>query len=231
MMTYIIQRFGKYILDDGSSDVYSLTLSPMVATKFKSKKEAKYWIDNNTDDTSNTISIVRVTEELINEFKEWSKTMIKGTINKVDHSERFKYDSTVHNRMDILNFWYDKFENSGKMAYKDYASWPHLSSVFDHIFDICIDSRGEFYCSLYVNKKSSYDNFINDINIIRDKINNRSFTADIFDHYLCEGGNKVDLNINDDDTGSISGGYMFSRGFEGTLEECFEYLKKHRYYR
>lgn len=224
MKEYIIKVFDRYYLHDTGGDSIIETYSPLVATTFSSNETAIEWVKEYTDWLEFS-EVVERTQELIDEFNEWSELMVRREVKKMDRSGTFDYDETKHTTHDVLEFQ-TKTKFNNRVPYESYKTWPDLSEVFKHIQSARVGDDG-IMLEIKVSTESTYETFESEILYFLDYADINGITACVFDHYLCEHGNTVNLEFGKDTSDATISG---SERFSGSLEECFEYLRKHRHY-
>lgn len=238
---YIIKSFDKcYIFANPREETFLEVYSPYKATTFKTEKAATQWINENTDWKDYLVPIKR-TDQLLEEFDSWvNGGMLHRSIKKVDKSGTHDYDESKHGLIDVLNFYINHEDNDG-VSFESYQTWPELYSVSTHIW--CVDgymsrSGGSMHTARFVFRqgKSTFEDFKKEFDLV--VTTNPTYVNDngnhlftVFDHYLHEGGNCVLLEEVDREKDEY---VVLGRGtypdMEGTLEECYQYLLKHRYY-
>lgn len=181
--------------------------------------------------------------------------MVCRTFDNLSESPwNYEFKEDIHDWKDVVHWHYGASTDKGIMGYTDkgimdysvretYGSWPALYSITNHIW--CVD---QFYnprddedtlttFKLYVNRDSNFKDFKTEIDHIMvgyeitHKTDSGSLIFPIFDHFLSEGGDIVELLYHTDGTWEVAGG--FSGRVEivkGDLETCFKYLIKERYY-
>jgi len=93
---YIIKVFDQYFLKDDGDYVIE-THSPILATDFKTKKEAKDYVAKNTE-WKEYATIVKRTQKMVDEFNAWLSTMQRRRIEKIDRSSKYDFDTATHGR-------------------------------------------------------------------------------------------------------------------------------------
>lgn len=238
---YIIKSFDKYYINvNQGEDTFIEVYSPREATTFKTKKAANKWIEENTDWQQYLVPI-KLTDQILEDFDVWvNEGMPRRNVKKVDKSGTHDYDESKHGLIDVLNFFIKHEDNDG-VSFESYQTWPELYSVSTHIWavDCFMSYSGDTtYTASFVFRKgkSTFEDFKKEFDLVvstnptyvNDK-GNLLFT--VFDHYLHEGGNYVLLEEFDRENDEY---VVLGRGtypvMEGTLEQCYDYLLKHRYY-
>jgi hypothetical protein len=124
----------------------------------------------------------------------------------------------------------------------DIATWPTLHQLFKHIFNTASfyspDYKEKFFSfEMCVDYDSSFDTFKKELDMIIDHItlldNKGNKLISVFDHFLCEHGNKAMFVCMKDGTYQLisarsSRGHILSKG---TLEHVFKYWRDHRPYK
>jgi hypothetical protein len=236
-MSYLIKTFDKYYLRIGSTtadEVYD----PSVATQFRIKKEANEWIEKNFS-MKEYCKIVKRDQE-VKSFKQWCEQgMIRRVLQLVDQKSSVKYNG--QDKEDIFRWWaHYRKQPEGTVTQEVYNSWPNLYEVFTYIhclqsyashdysqrfytFEICVPPNGKFE-----DFKKEWD-FVNKEMKITHKDDDGNLVVDIFDHFLCEGGNSAKLLIHPN--GKFSVEERWGGGINRvTLKEAFKFIKKNRWY-
>lgn len=202
------------------------TYSPLVASTFPDKKTAVKWLQDHTTLSMGATPMVR-NSELIKSFEQWLVRMERNTFTILDKSEKYIYDPNRHSLRDIIEFYLvtthlPEVPPSSKM------SWPSPYVVFECILSLSKLNNGQNYCEMAVRKGMPFSTFISELIMVSEYMDNTTnFTVGIFDHFLGEFGNGVQLRVDlTENTGEIFG----SDSFSGSVKECFNYIRKHRYY-
>lgn len=236
---YIIKLdFGgtNYYVRDNENGTWDEILDPHFATVFNQKKQAKDWAKENITFTE-YVKVVQ-SEPEDKKFDEWvQKGMIRRSFNVINKEISRKYNNeSPEDVLKQLILFQRTDEN--EYSYKDYATWPNLNSVFEFLFDtesyVSRKNDDDYHTfSIYVKPDSKYKNFEKEIQLIIPHIT--YFDSDggkiisIFDRFLSAGGDSACLVANNDGTFSVKGAYF--RPLEHkSLEECFGFIKKYRYY-
>lgn len=237
---FVIQSFNQFYINiNDGGDTFIETYSLREATKFKTKKTAEKWVSEYTDWKDYT-NVIRLTDDMLKEYDEWAKRMIRRQMPKLDKSGTWDYNPKTHTPMDVLEFHINLHENEHKVPYDSYTTWPEVYECFEYIHGVNVhtpsnigDASSVTYKFSFHPKRSNYDDFKKEFDLVlsldptlKDRDGNNIFH--IFDHYLCEHGNMVHLVMvdYDNDKFAITG----SSSFSGTLRECFDFLVKYRYY-
>ena len=212
------------INDDGSCDE---CYSPIVATKFKTAEEAVDWVKENTTFGDYAKSVLFSTAE--KNFNDWvNNGMIRRSFPALNKNVSRKYDKDKDTNLDVLNWWFDNEE----VRYEDYETWPKLYSIFDHVWDVQKFTDGSKSFSIYTNRNGKFTNFKKELDLILDKVTpneKEEKVLSIFDYHCGEGGNFAYLVQSKDGKWSVRTRYYDEIKNE-TLKECFEFMKKNRYY-
>jgi hypothetical protein len=235
-MSYLIKTFDKYYLRIGSTtadEVYD----PSVATQFSSKKEAQEWIERNFSMKEHCEIVKRDREA--ESFKQWCKEgMLRRVLPLVDQKVSVKYNG--QKKEDVFRWWANyRKQPEGTVAFEAYRSWPSLYEVFTYLhaiqtyassdysekfysLEICVPSNGKF-----ADFQKEWKFATKELEITH-KDEDGNLIVDIFDHYLCEGGNSANLLVHPN--GKFSVEERWNSGLKNvTLKEAFEYIRQYRY--
>jgi hypothetical protein len=222
------------INDDGSWDeIYN----PEFATEFPDAKDAVSWGAKNTTFGEYVKSVDK--QEAL-EF--WHKWISEGTVRR--HFEPLsnlsrKYDPKKDDKYAVLEWRYQLQLTGEDVRYEDYKTWPDLFSIFD-----CLWSVETYYdhkdrekrlvtFQIAVRPETTFQQFQDDLNLILDKITyidkEGGKKLSIMDHYCGEGGNFACLYLYPDGQAEVGSSYH-SMTQKTSLENAFNYIKKHRYY-
>lgn len=233
MKQYVIRSFDRYWLmnrEDEISEVHDL----MFATTFKRKKDAQAVIDSIS--IGEYCEIVELTDDLVRANDEWiSQGMIRRTIPK--------FTSTKYNGEgveEVIKFYRFHIQNEAKVAYEDYKTWPIVGDFLDNFYD-CVffrDEDGNSSGSVQIKverDKSTFEDFEDELEIVKPfvdrvtELDGKEYKIfPIFDHELsCH--ETRNLLYHDHNDCKISG--RFDRHhLSGTLEECYNLIKRSFYY-
>lgn len=230
-----ISELLKFVKDTTYSPEYEYVLNPAFATEFPSKAAASEWMARNTKE----VEYYKLVESKAAraKFTEWANTgMPHGRIQKCDPSISYEY---TNESPDEVLAWRIKYnENSEAVKYDHYKTWPDLNCVFRHLWHIgnYSDYTTEVTTTaveICVPKNSEFALFEVEINKVMhicsrlDEDGGKIFP--VFDHYLCENGNSVNLIIYPDGTAKVDGRWR-EHTKRVSLEQAFNYLEQHRYY-
>jgi len=203
-------------------------LSPVDATRFKTKMDAVNWSKKNT--TFGEYAKAAVLKEEVADFLEnLNLGLIRRSFKSLSKYSR-PYDG--ESPEEILEWAVNKDE---EIRYEDYKTWPTLYNVFEHIHEVekCQDGSKSF--SLSVNRNSDINTFKKELNLVLPYCSRFSDGSkkikifSVFDHYLCEGGNFVNFYYQNDNTCFIIDRFDNILGGQN-IETVFEYWKRERYY-
>lgn len=231
-MKYIIaldfdQELPHYVCckEDGSwNEVYS----PKNATQFTTAKKATDWGKNNT--TFGDYIVAVTYDSAVEKFDQWiADGMIRRSFPALDQKISRKYDPEKDDKYAVLDW---RMKSHDNIRYEDYKTWPYLYSIFNHLWGVqtYMDSTMSF--QIWVKKDSKFENFKEELDLILDKVTYREdndIVLSIFDHFCGEGGNFAYLVKHDHDTWSVKTRYSFEVK-KKTLEDCFDFMKRERYY-
>ena len=205
--------------------------SPAVATVFGSKEDAMQWVHKNTS-LSEYTSGVLLTEAMA-DFESWLNTGgYRCEITLIDNKYSRKYNNeSKENVVDWL-IWFK--QNSNKVRYEDYATWPKLYELFNHIWELLRYEDNTLGFRMFIRSDSNLESFKNEIEYVLSKTTHRNKQSEkeigIFDHYLSEHGNSVKISTDDSGLNFIVRSAYGSEKMKGTLDKIFNYLKSERYY-
>ena len=175
---------------------------------------------------SEFLTIENYQQELEN-YSKFIKTGNVGSSFELNTIDMFEiYDKNKHSKEDVFFFHLKK----EKCPYSVYKTWPKPYEIFKNIGYIGLYSGKEPYSEIKVFKKSKYSDFETEINYLKENLykDHKKFSIRIFDRFLSENGNSVDLCY-DNGTWSVTHRESFEI-LQGTLLQCFNFLKKERYY-
>ncbi len=219
--------------------------NPNMADSFALKKDAKCFIEKYV--VMDEIQIYKLNNET-QKYLEWlAEGPIYRTmpVKSVELSRQYNNESPE----EVLKWHLKYLENQDSVTYDDYQTWPKLYSVFNHLWEInsCYDketySKLEYRFSICVRPTSSLDTFKSEMKLIQkyaaklyDK--NDDVVLDVFDHYLSEYGNSVQIICHNEPgkkqwkSFSVTPRhrYLTSHLKNVDINKLFEYLKKERYY-
>ncbi|RTK97764.1 MAG: hypothetical protein EKK64_00745 [Neisseriaceae bacterium] len=227
---FIICLFEKYYIRVNESN-WDEIYNPNYATTFKSKKEANDWVDRNT--TLKQYAQIVDSKKAIKKYDEWEKDgSIRRSFDLVDNNLSRPYAG--ESPEEVLKWMLEV--DIDKIRYEDYKTWPDLHSLFKHIHRLDkfhSDDYTKQYTSFsfYFKPDSNFEEFKKEFDLVVEKTTYEKDgykVFDIFDRFLCEGGNSVDFFYKNDEDCYVGG--RWSKQVSGSLKECFEYLKKERYY-
>lgn len=227
---FIINLFEQYYVRVNDKN-WDEIFNPNYATLFKSKKEAKEWLVKNTtlEEYANVVDL----KDTVEKYNEWSKNgSVRRSFDFVDNSLSRPYNN--ESPEEVLE-WRLKV-NSEQIRYDDYKTWPDLYTLFNNVYRLTeyhSDDYSKKYVSfeLYFRKDSKFKEFKKEFDLILPKVTSQKNgykDFSVFDHFLSEGGDSVDLFYKTDEDCYVAGRY--TNKIKGSLKECFEYLRKERYY-
>ena len=209
------------------------TYNPVNATQFKSREDAHAWIVDNTNFTE--YSIYLRYEHAKNIFDAWvAGGMIRCVRPAVNRKHSYKYDPAKHDKYTVLQWKLDTCNT--EVTYDVYKTWPDLFSLFKHLFDMafygCGKNERKLTFNICVRKDSNFNDFKEELDLIIDKVQycdeDGNKMLPIFDYLLSQNGTAF-LVKNGDDTWSVTTDWHDEIANK-SLEECFDYMVKHRYY-
>lgn len=236
---YILaHKFGEGVLYyvRVNQDSWDETYSPHFASVFQTEQLALEWSKSNTNFGEYAVALETQPEK--DKFDEWVKGgMVRRHFELVDKKLSREYNG--ESPEDVLAWWISIRGNDGTIRNEDYRTWPKIYSVFKHLFD-CVsyyskDNSGPFLhsFSVYTRRDGKFEDFEKELGLVLPHITHLNDDGDkvidVFDHYLSEGGNSVSLLAHKNGKFSVEGRY--EKPVKNTsLKECFEYLKRERYY-
>lgn len=205
---------------------------PNKAAHFPSKKKAQEFCE--------TFSFENKKIEPLSKHKKLfdTCTYVYRKICKIDNSINIKYNPAIHTADDILD-WQLRRQKlpEQSVTFEVYRTWPELYQHFKHIFkpqSYHSKDHKELYhtVTIYTKPDGVYEEFYNEFRKVWD-----------FCTFLSEGGRKM-FPIFDNDLSEYGTRYLHYGGdmdcviisgyggvdFEGSLEECFNFMKKAYYY-
>jgi hypothetical protein len=158
-------------------------------------------------------------------------------IAMLDKSMDIKYDGKKHDAIAVLD-WRIKHAKASEKAvsFENYRTWPDLYSVFTYLHSLTKynsrDYKSLFYSvQLKTPKNGNYKEFYKELRLVLDYCTfideDGRKIFDIFDHELCE-YERRSLRFGGDQNCTINNGRCDM--FEGTLEECFNLMKREYWY-
>ena len=203
--------------------------NPRLATLFNTKEEAQNFCK--TFDLED-VKIDRKEKH----YKSFDKcNYVYRQINKIDNTHSRNFNSETPE--EILEWWKKtKSLPEKSVKFEHYRTWPHLFSVFDHLWDlVSYNSRDykEQYqtCQIKVLIDSSLESFKKELDLV---LVYCTFFQDgykvfpIIDHELSEYESRYFLYKDDSDCKITNGNYD---KFSGTLEQCLNKMKQQYWYR
>lgn len=238
---YIVKINNPFIGDgyyrfDEKSWTFVIVLDPNSATVFNDKNAALAWMRENTAEDKDQYRVVEF-GKAVTKWEKWLKSGAVFSSKRPLRDQKFsrKYNDDAPEV--VLDWHWLRYENENAIKYEDYKTWPDLFQVFKHLCDVSAfeNEAGGFFktVEIYVNQDSNFETFASELNLVYDRI---TFLDDdgfkvmpVFDRYLSEGGNKAYLKGKDGYWKVVIRDYKIA--VEGTLKDCFDYLRKHRYYK
>jgi len=148
------------------------------------------------------------------------------------------YDKSM-TREEVLDFWFKYYTEykDQSLAFNPFDSYPDLWQLYDHLHDVNEYHKQDDNSVKYVtyniksSKNSSFETFVNELSNVLDRCTLMSEDGykvfPIFDHELSQYESRS-LHYKGPKDCKIIGSYYTK--FEGTLEECFNEIKKEYYY-
>lgn len=205
---------------------------PNKATHFPSKEKAKEFCETFSYDDKKI-------EPLAKHKKLFDAcTYVYRKLCKIDNSLNVKYNPAIHTEDDVLD-WRLRNQKApeGSVSYEVYKTWPELYQHFKYIFKpqgYHSKDYKELYhtVSIYTRQDGKYEKFYKEFRKVLDFCTFLSEDGKkifpIFDKDLSEHGTRYLYFGGDEDCVIISG---YGRvDFNGSLEECFNFMKRVYYY-
>ena len=218
-------------------DHWKQLYSPKTATEFSDPESAMAWGSQNTTDVKYMSTVDK--DNAIKDFEEWFRGgMVCGEIPLVDHNLSRPYNG--ENKYEVLEWWWQYINApEDSVLFEHYETWPELHGVFEHLWNFQsfhdVDDRSKITHSVEVrvNRDSEFAKFKEELDLVLPKLEKRrgieELYMNIFDHKLSEGGDSAYL------VKQIDGQWRVDARWGGgigptTLRECFNYMKRERYY-
>ena len=224
---YIIKVFDEYFLKDDGDYVIE-TYSPILATDFKTKKEAKEYVAKNTEWKENA-TIVKRTQKLIDGFNAWLTTMERRRFEKIDRSGKYDFEPSKHGRDAVFEFWMNEHNHTDAMPFESFVTWPDLSEYFKNLYSVCRTGDHAYYVECWFRNGDDYNMFEKEMVYLFEHVTVDELEISVFDRFLCEGGDKVHFTINRSLT-DIKMKSRFNETSFTSLKECFDFMVNERYY-
>jgi hypothetical protein len=238
-MTYIIQHdfnhsvpyFVRVVNNTTFEEIYD----PQQATQFKTKKEARNWIDFALPLKTN--SKVVEYQESVQQFLDWANNgMVMRSLNCINRTMSRPYNN--ESLKEVIDWWIFLGTNASKIDFHDYQTWPRLCRISEHLWDV-VGYHSKDYTKVYISfeiyskQSGQFEDFEKELNMVLDKITFKDeegyLILPISDHYLSEHGNSVSLLIHPETKKVKIGGRWHDDEFN-SLEDAFNYIKKERWY-
>lgn len=207
-------------------------LNPAHGKVFASVDEVKTWVGKYVTNLPIEAMLLEDANKAfarISHRRPYRKTAIKSAL-----SRRYANES----REEVLAWHWAKASKEESVSYEDYATWPRLYTLFEHIWEVSgyyIDSKREkvgHTFTLRVKPDADLDNFKKEFAKLPDNIGyldeDGGKIFPIFDHYLCEGGNSASFIVCKDGSYRIDG--RWQTYIKGDLTTVFNWWKANRSY-
>lgn len=240
-MSYVIKHnfnLGScyYMRDRGST--FDEIYDPRLATQFKTVKEARQWIKENSSlyEYQKPVSAKKAIED----YERWvEQGTVRRVFDKLDNNFSRPYDPKKDKPKDVLMFHYKHHQNEDSVRYTDYTTWPELWEVYGYIHDLrghyntgVGDCKTEYTFTFSIPPKGNYNDFVKEFKLVLPYVTHYDGddkVFDIMDNNLGAHGDWVYLKVHPDGTFSVEG-RLLSLVDHGTLKQAFNYIKEHRYY-
>jgi len=205
--------------------------NPHSAKSFNKVSEAKLFIRESI--TFKDVEVLPLEAEA-EKFQNWlSEGCTYRTLPAKNKLLSRKYNG--ESRTEVLKWWVEQTKSHDfEVDYEDYKTWPDLFSKFSHIHSVEGFEDGTITFSLYTPQNGKFKTFKKEFDLVRpyctciDVVDGRKIYH-VFDHYLCSGGNSVSLVEYKNGSFSVNSNYNTIE-LAGSIEDCFEYLRRHRWY-
>lgn len=238
-MSYIIEfkdmltDLGEFLATDG--DGFKFVLVPEHADTFRTKKEAKDFLANNIA-WDVPLEIVKLKDA----SEAWRMQLDDGIIIRtIPCKSPLSRKYSGEGRDEVLKWRIEQRKAlEASIDYEDYKTWPDLYEVFDHLWSVQMFRSADYndaHMSFQVRvaRDSKYSNFKRELMKVLKHITYKdadgNLVLHVFDHFLSEGGNSVNLVITGKDTAKVVDRWDDAH-VEGSLRECFYYMCRERYY-
>ena len=234
-MGYVIKSFNKFFIRDSGDhldEIYDLNH----ATAFETKKDAVK-VCNSCIYSDNFKVVSFESEKKL--FDKWAKNgMLRRKLDKVDKRVSRPYNGeSLEGVLEFLKIM-RKPSNSMKISYEDRATWPEIYTVSKFITSTGTyyqndDREKEYFSvSISVNRDSVFEEFKEEIELLLkfvDFYKEGYLFLSIIDNELSEFEIRYFLLSPDLKTAKIVNHYDREL-FKGSLEECFNEMRKEYYY-
>lgn len=212
--------------------------NPRMATIFPSKKKAMDWAKMNST-LSKYMEAVQVSEQCNQLFDNWvANGMVRRQFNPINRSISRKFNSEKDTPVDVLNWWFDYYNVADDVLFEDYKTWPKPYQLFEHLWDVetYIDRKSNkksFSVQLSTGQKNDFSNFKKEFDLVVDKVTYKNKDGykvfHIMENDLSETRSPVLYFKNEKDC-YIEDSRFDDRYINGTLEDCFNYMRYNLYY-
>jgi len=233
MKTFVIESVAsRMFVRDATEKTFDYILNPYMATRFKTKKEAKEYIAHNMKD--NHYKIVEYADA-IHEFDRWVETGLSyGPRDKIDNNLSRPYNGESAD--EVLYWWIASYSKADYVIrFNDYTTWPKLREVFTHLWDIenYYDDNGNLLTTFSISVSRDATDvsiFENELNKILPHITYKNMKGEkiisIFEH-SCSGGYDIAVKKN----GKFTIHTRYSVAFDNlTIEQLFDRMKTSYWY-
>lgn len=202
--------------------------NPRSAYQFSTISDAREFIEKFV--TFSDVKIIPIAKEII-KFDNWVKSgCLYRSLPVKNPKISKKYNG--ESKEDVLK-WHIAYAKSNdfEISQDDYESWPGLYQKFKHLHSVQAFEDGTVTFEFMFPKSGGFCDFKKELDLVMPYCTCKDGTGKlyhVFDHYLSENGNCVSLVGYKD--GSFCVKSQYSILVSGTLEDCFEYLKKERWY-
>lgn len=223
---YVIKLFENWWVREVDQEVFHEIYDLEKATQYKTKKEAKAFLENIT--LSEYAEIVKYEDE-IDKFLQWKE---QGMIRRVLSMRKSKaYNG--EGLKEVIQFHKNNYLDDMSVDYEDYKTWPKINNFMTYFYDIeAYHNKNEFEgleftFQIKVEKDCLFSQFKKEIKQLEKHVtyidDDGYMVFPIFDKDLSQFGTRHFLYNPNEDKHKVE-------HFEGTLKQCFEHIKKHYYY-
>lgn len=221
---------GPFVCEGGT-----LSHRPGDALVFSDESQAREWAQTYLTDPKLVVPVGM--HSAWEEFEQWIELGYPcGQLGMKNLEMSRKYNDESPEEVLKWHVWNQRYGDQ-HVAYEDYETWPDLHGVFDHLFGV----RG-FYsddyssiavtASICASRDSNFEDFKRELDVALpyvDYIDEETGAKiiDIFDHYLSEFGNSVNLLVHKNGQWEVVGSEEHG---PSDPEDVFNFIRAYRYY-